>query len=95
MIEPTVGNNGNSNFDDQIADTNETENLNLIPETISPEVLEKYVTRNEDTECLVDDTVLMSNSQNNNTNENDFFLPTDYMSTTNTGEIPTEVEEKV
>ena len=70
-------------------DEQSTQSQNELDE----EHLANFVTRSEPNECLVDDTLLLSD--NNNENENEFLSPVDFMPTTNSGEIATEVQEKV
>ena len=86
----------NNAVDSNTANDEESNDLNGSSNIFDEEVLENFVTRHDDTECLVDDTALMVDNQNEeSTNDNEFFSPSDFIPTTNTGEIPTEVEEKV
>ena len=68
-------------------DTNEYDEINL-----NADDLENYVTRSDDHEYLVDDTVLLR-SREEDEEEND-IIP-DFIPTSSVGEIAIEVEEKI
>ena len=76
-------------------DDNNTRDVNAHSENITNELIENYVTVSEDNEILVDDTALM-NRNNDEIEDDEYFIPTrEFIPTTNSGEVATEVAEKV
>ena len=80
-----------SNDDDE-----NTSDDNEDSEKITNELIENYVTVSEDNEILVDDTALMNRNNDEIEEDGEFFIPTqEFISSTNSGEVATEVVEKM
>ena len=88
----SIQNDEDSSDDDD--DINEQ--MTADTELISNDIIENYVTVSEDNEILVDDIELMNRNVDGDVESDDpFVLPTQFIPTTNTGEVPIEVVEKV
>ena len=84
----------NDVIDDEIHDIYEdTDNNDHQSQVIDKEYLSNYVTTNDETELSIDDTEMMQ-TEGDNVNQ-DFFIPADFIPTTNAAEVAMEVEEKV
>jgi predicted GIY-YIG superfamily endonuclease len=89
-IESDVDSDNNHDEDDESIDDNTSENSDDL---ISDEVIGNHVTMSEEHEFLVDDTLMMNDNRMHEDEE--MVIPTDFIPTTNAGEIAIEVEEKV
>jgi predicted GIY-YIG superfamily endonuclease len=87
------------NDSDSSRSKSDDENVQNETQEFTSETLNNYVTMGEENEYLVDDTILM-NANNEDDLEQEMIIPTDFIATdfiptTNAGEIALKVEEKV
>ena len=93
-VQCTNNDNNISSFNDEDDDSTVTStDTNKDSNEIVEEDLENFVTTSRESEFLVDDVLLMRD--NINTNQEDIDFEDNFIPTTNAGEIPLEVEEKV
>ena len=100
LSEQPLGITSSSNSDDATIDELEEIEENRIEDnsgdTTLRDTLGDYVTTAEDTERTEDDYVLLvERNDDDDINENEFVIPTDFIPTTNAGELALEVDEKV
>jgi hypothetical protein len=93
----TVSYLNSNNFDDSGNNDEDMDTNTDADESIHDEELDldNHVTRGDDNELLVQDELLINDNDENIADNTEMVIPTDFIPTTNSGEKPIEVEEKV